>query len=285
MLTKPGMSRVLSQWLQRPRPVEWRLILGLDWRSRPVSKGTFNTSLAYLDDQGEKWGGTYVKVVGQHFDDYSHWDAVESLLPLGGPGAPVTFVPRPFSWREVKGAAPGVTGLIGEVLITVFLQQVLRLSRNEVAHLKEDQTVPDLCLDIEPRAFAALVRIPTDSTRTDWANEQLATQIEQAVWSEPLPVECKSRRSIGARDVKDALRQLVAYWRRIPQMAGHGLFAQINVFPSTVLNLHLTIPAPAEAANVRAIITGQVADTGLVPLSEEPTYTEFQDLLGGRLIG
>lgn len=148
----------MNHWLLRSRSIEWELTFGLSGSRKPNIGGTLKTNLSYLDDQGEKWGDTYVKIVGQHYDDYSHWNNVSTLLPIGGGNSDRLFVPAPFSKRMYKGAAPGVTGLIGEVLVTVLLQTVFRLKPFDMAHLKDDRKAPDICLDIDSSIIANTIR-------------------------------------------------------------------------------------------------------------------------------
>lgn len=70
----------LYHWLIRPRKIEWCITMGFNARRKPNIIGTLVTSLAYIDDQGDKWGDTYVKIVGQHYEDYAHWSSYKKLL-------------------------------------------------------------------------------------------------------------------------------------------------------------------------------------------------------------
>ncbi len=60
-------NSLMHNWLIRDRKIEWELAL-----------------LSYLDDQGEKWGDSYIKIISQHFDNYAHWDSISTLLPVSG---------------------------------------------------------------------------------------------------------------------------------------------------------------------------------------------------------
>ena len=279
-----GSNAILLNWLQRPRNIEWFFTLGINGRRKPNVKGILNTTLNYLDDQGEKWGETYIKVIGQHYDDYSHWNSVRHLLPIGGTAGVTPFAPHPFIQRQYKEAAPGVTGLIGEVLVTVFLQKVLNLSMFEIAHLKSVEKAPDLCLDISPQVIANIFDNETP-VRPPLQNALVSSEVSQFIWSEPLPVECKSRRGSGSRQLRSALLQLINYWRRVPSMAGYGIFAQIDVVPNTIIRFHLLAPKPNYASEVRRIITGEVSGTDLPTLPVKPTVVQFNEILGGKLLG
>lgn len=273
----------MLKWLRRDREIEWELTLGISSRRTPDISGKFVTSLSYLDDQGEKWGDTYIKIIGQHFDDYAHWDSISTLLPISGNLLSrivvPTFVPIPFSSRTYKGASSGVTGLIGEVLVTVYLQSVLNLGPFDIAHLEDDRKAPDLCLNINPKLIADLFRKYTDSRKaTD--NNNFADILERATWNNPLPLECKSRLRNGNRQVRKALEQLIAYWRNVPDMAGYGIFAQIDVVPTTKIRFHLIAPKDGEFINVRDIIC---SSTSTFP--KNPTYKEFNTQIGGKLLG
>lgn len=273
-----SLNPILSDWLNRPRAIEWCVTMGLSGKRKPNIKGSFLTSLAYIDDQGDKWGDTYVMIVGQHFEDYAHWNSVSTLLPIGGRLGTRNFVPSPFTKRKYKGAAPGVTGLIGEVLTTVFLQNVINLNPFDMAHIMGDRKAPDFCLDIEPQLLSNLFR--TSIHERDRAeNEIIAAHLDGMIWEQPLPLECKSRRENGDRQVRSAMLQILEYWRRVPVMAGYGIFVQVDVNPITKLRIHLLIPRTHEIGNIRRIIND--ADI----LSEEPTIKDFDMHIGGKLIG
>lgn len=283
-MSSSGANVVLNNWLLRPRRINWEITMGLSGRRKSNINGEFMTSLSYLDDQGEKWGDTYIKVVGQHYDDYAHWNSISYLLPIGGEHGLPNFVPRQFDKRRFKGAAPGVTGLIGEVLATVFFQQILNLGPYDIAHILDNHKAPDICLDIEPIIISDLFRT-AHQNRSRYENNRIAQIIERCIWDQPLPVECKSRRNGGDRQIRSALLQLLAYWRKVPLMAGNGIYFQIDVEPLTRLRIHLLIPREEEIENIRLIVTGNVEDTGLPKLSAEPNFMEFMEKVGGRLLG
>jgi hypothetical protein len=278
------VNPILYDWLHRSRHIRWELTFGLEPRKLPNIRGEFATNLAYLDDQGEKWGDTYIKIVGQHFEDYAHWSAVSTFLPIEGTVASRLFVPNPFTIRDYKDTAPGVTGLVGEVLVTVLLQNVFKLSPYDMAHLKDDMKAPDMCLDIEPKTITDIFKTAVH-VRPKAENLGLAEELNRTVWSYPLPMECKSRRNTSDRQVRNAVLQLLKYWENIPEMAGCGIFAQVDLNPVTKIRLHLLTPKEGEADNVRKIITGKTAGTGLTGLPQKPTYEQFMDAIGGRLIG
>jgi hypothetical protein len=252
--------------------------MGLSGKRIPNIKGTFLTTLSYLDDQGDKWGDTYVMIVGQHFEDYANWNSISTLLPIGGTLATRNFVPSPFTKRSYKGAAPGVTGLIGEVLTTVFLQSVVNLNPFDMAHIMGDRKAPDFCLDIEPQLLSNLFRTSI-SLRDRAENEAIANHLDGIAWEQPLPLECKSRRENGDRQVRSAMLQILEYWRRVPVMAGYGIFVQVDVNPITKLRIHLLIPKNNQIDNIRRIIN----DSRILP--EEPTIKDFNRNIGGRLLG
>lgn len=283
-MTLAASNNLLLNWLLRPRQIKWCFVIGLK-RKTPNITGEFITTLHYLDDQGEKWGDTYIKIVGQHYEDYAYWNAVKHLLPVGGSITP-TFVPAPFRKRQYKSAAPGVTGLIGEVLITNFFQKEFNLSPFDMAHLMDNRKAPDLCLDIEPQLISNMFRNIQQATRLGRIeNSMIANIIARANWPEPLPVECKSRRQGGDRQLRSALLQLLEYWRQIPSMAGYGIYAQVDIFPETLIKFHLILPKLNEIDSVRQIITGRTEGTTLPELPIEPTVKEFNEALGGKILG
>ncbi|OME30920.1 hypothetical protein [Paenibacillus odorifer] len=281
-MTNTGSNSLVLSWLSKPKIINWSIKLGVNTRKSPIVSGSFTTTLSYLDDQGEKWGDTYVKVVGQHYDDYAHWNHVSHLLPIGGITNQLqTFVPSSFRGRQYKDAAPGVTGLIGEVLTTTFLQKEVGLKPFQMAHLKGNVKAPDLCLDIQPSMLIPLIQKAKNSSNK---NELLNT-LNNSSWHDPFPIECKSRRDKGNRQIRDALNQLISYWGKVTSMAGFGVIAQIDVIPTTNINLHLIIPKATELINVQKIILGDVRGTNLTPLPINPTISQFNSLLGGRIIG
>ena len=276
-------NSLLYKWLRRDREIKWELTLGISSQRSADINGKFVTSLSYLDDQGEKWGDTYIKIIGQHFDDYAHWDSISTLLPIGGnsnsPIVATSFVHIPFSSRTYKGASSGVTGLIGEVLVTVFLQSVLNLGPFDIAHLEDNGKAPDLCLNIDPKLIADLFRNYTDrENATD--NNNFANIIERKKWNNPIPLECKSRLGTGDRRVRKALAQIIAYWKKVPDMAGYGIFAQIDVGPTTKIRFHLIAPKDGELINIRNIICNSNST-----FPENPTCCEFNTQIGGKLLG
>lgn len=252
--------------------------MGLSGKRLPNIEGTFLTTLAYIDDQGDKWGDTYVMIVGQHYEDYAHWNSKRTLFPIGGTWRARNFVPCPFTKRKYKGAAPGVTGLIGEVLTTIFLQNVVYLNPFDMAHIMGDRKAPDFCLDIEPQLLGNLFRTAIHK-RAKSENEAIANYLDGVNWEKPLPLECKSRRENGDRQVRKAMFQILEYWRRIPLMAGYGIFVQVDVNPVTELRIHLLVPRTNEIDNIRRIIN----DSSILP--DEPTVKEFNRYIGGKLIG
>lgn len=278
------VNPILFDWLHRPRKIQWELTFGLDSRRQPNIRGEFVTNLAYLDDQGEKWGDAYIKIIGQHYEDYAHWDAVSTFLPVDGAMSNSLLIPNPFTIRDYKDTAPGVTGLIGEVLVTVLLQNVFLLNPYDMAHLRDDMKAPDMCLDIDPHVITDIFKSAIHVRPKD-ENMALADEINHASWSYPLPMECKSRRNTGKRQVRDAILQFLKFWENIPEMAGCGIFAQVDVNPATRIRLHLLTPKASEVDNVRKIVTGMTAGTELPVLPKEPTYEQFMDAIGGRLIG
>lgn len=269
---------ILSDWLNRPRDIEWCITMGLSAKRKPNIKGSFPTTLAYIDDQGDKWGDTYVMIVGQHYEDYAHWNSKSTLLPIDGTIGTRNFVPIPFTKRDYKGAAPGVTGLIGEVLTTIFLQNIINLNTFDMAHIMGDSKAPDFCLDIEPYLIGNLFRISV-SERVKSQNEAIAAYLDNITWEQPLPLECKSRRENRDRQVRNAMIQILEYWRCVPVMAGNGIFVQVDVNPNTKLRIHLLLPKTDEIDNIRRIIN----DTSILP--KKPTIKDFNLHLGGKLIG
>ncbi|MGO4182192.1 hypothetical protein AB4Z17_13490 [Paenibacillus sp. TAF43_2] len=170
--------------------------------------------------------------------------------------------------------------MIGEVLVTVFLQKEIGLNPLQIAHLMDNTKAPDLCLDIQPSNLAPLLQ----KHSTNQSVQALLKQLNGMTWNDPLPMECKSRRNQGTRQIRSALHQLLAYWRQVPMMAGHGVIAQIDVVPQTIINLHFIIPKTSELNNVRSIILGQGKHPSL-NLPTDPKISDFNRLLGGKIIG
>lgn len=114
---------------------------------------------------------------------------------------------------------------------------------------------------------------------------RIADVIECAIWKYPIPLECKSRRNNGDRQAKSAVLQLLEYWRSIPDIAGYGIFAQIDVNPVTRIRLHFFAPKTMYINEIRSIVTGNTAGTTLPTLTDEPTCSEFNRIIGVRLLG
>lgn len=49
-----GSINLISQWLNKPRTINWAIKLGFNTRKKPLLTGSFSTTLSFLDDQGEK---------------------------------------------------------------------------------------------------------------------------------------------------------------------------------------------------------------------------------------
>jgi len=126
----------------------------------------------------------------------------------------------------------------------------------------DNKKAPDLCLNVNPDQIAQIIEASTNSNL-------MIKILRNSIWSDPLPVECKSRRGKGDRQLRSALQQLVSYWKHVHDMAGYGIYAQIDIVPETVIKLHFLLPKISEINNVRKIILGDVAGTSLVTLSED----------------
>lgn len=282
-----GEYAILNDWFLQERKIEWTLTFGINSRVKPNIKGDFLCSPLYLDDQGKKWGDTHIRDIGKHYEEYSFWNEVSHLYPIGGHGNTARFEISNYTNRRYKGAAPGVTGLIGEVLVTTFLQKVLMLSPLEIAHLvpSKGTKAPDICLDIQPHVLANLLRDKT-SLQFRQSNFQLANILESIVWSEPFPLECKSRRNDVDNHMRSALLQLLSYWDSIPEMSGYGMIAQIDVMPVTRLNLYLLFPKSTEILNVKNIIqTRYIDESNPLNTQRDPKLMDFKRALGGKLLG
>lgn len=274
------LNKVQQAWFYKPRMITWKLYFGVNTRNyrrrAPIATGQYPVTLSYLDSQGDKWGETYIKAVGQHFDDYSNWNTRQFLYPLGSATSKVpTFVPLAYEGRFFKEAAPGVTGLIGEVIDTTFFQKILRLRPFDIAHLKSSNTfqAPDFCLNIQPNKIADL--LPASG------NSNLKSHLLSLHWTEPLPVESKGRKDLRRNHARDALSQLITYWRKVPEMAGYGLFTQVDLLPNTAINVHVLAPKATEILNVRNIVSGNITPA----LQNNPTLDEFKRIIGVRMFG
>ncbi len=56
-------NSLLYKWLRHDREIKWELTLGINSQRSADINGNFVTNLSYLDDQGEKWGDTYIKII------------------------------------------------------------------------------------------------------------------------------------------------------------------------------------------------------------------------------
>jgi hypothetical protein len=284
-----GRDIILKNWYAKGRKINWALHFGLEKKSVPAITGSFYVTPHYLDDQGEKWGDTHVQDIGKYFDEYSHWFNRQRMHPIGGTDGPPHFEINGFNIRQFKSAAHGVTGLLGEVLVTILFQDELNIKPNNIAFLSVgNEKTPDIVLDIEPSLFSNLIRSKSDSSnyRLHKQNLTRASIIDSFNWEEPVPVECKSSRTEHSGDMRKALQQLLSYWSIIDSMAGIGLFAQINVIPTARIDLFLLVPENHQKQlDILRIARRDVWNTSLVRLSEDPLLHEIKEAIGGKFLG
>ncbi|MGZ4112320.1 MAG: hypothetical protein ACXVP5_07790, partial [Tumebacillaceae bacterium] len=119
----------LLNFLTSSKPIRWRLVMGIN-NPLSVAEGTFYTTLAHLDFRGMIWGESLILNIGQH---HSVYEGDISNILCG------KLEPNPtsdFKRHKLKKAASGITGGIGEVLLSLFFQHVLELSDCELSHIE-----------------------------------------------------------------------------------------------------------------------------------------------------
>lgn len=111
---------------------------------------------------------------------------------------------------------------------------------SQVARIYQLGEAPDMVVSIQPQDILSLLgRQPGSAAPVLKAlNSALTTES----WPAAVPTECKTRLGRSERRPTEALRQLVAYWDRVPSMAGVGFFSQVDVLPETVVNVQMLIP-------------------------------------------
>lgn len=223
---------ITNLWIHMPREFQWNVFWGN--RNNLIAQGKFNTSLSYLDNQGEKWGDIYIRNEGLHYDDYSNWDSKQRWYAI--PESSV-YVNSPYELRKYKDAAGGVTGLIGEVLTTIFLQKVMKVPPFRIAHIKQSSKIksPDLLVEI---SMSDIINLVSLGEKTD---PNLLNILNTCSINDPVPLECKSRR-YGATRLRDALSQLIDYWTAVNCSIGYGIVVLVNLRPQTSLDLLLFLP-------------------------------------------
>jgi len=263
---------ITKVWLHLPRQVTWNLYLGN--RVNLVAKGKFDVSLCHVNIQGDQWGDTYIRDVGLHYDDYSNWDSKQRLHAI--PKSTV-YVTSPYELRKFKDAAGGVTGLIGEVLTTIFLQKVLRIPPYHIAHIKQSSTIksPDLLVQTDIANIKNLL-----SSSKYLADPDLPDKLDIYSLTNPLALECKSRRNNTTR-LRDALVQLIDYWKAIHHSIGYGMVSLVDLKPQTHMDFLLFLPLNGKQSDILNIINSTLfidSNSGeVINLKER----NFFDKLGG----
>lgn len=258
-----------SIWYDLPREFEWRLFLGN--HRRPVTNGMFVSSLSVISNLGEKWGDTYIRDVGLHYDDYSNWESKQRLYPIHGNNL---YINSEYELRKFKDAAGGVTGLIGEVLTVTFLQKILNIPPYHIAHIKQTSKMksPDLLVQLKKEGLINAISFKK------YNNDEILTNLVNYPFSCPFPLECKSRR-YGASRLRDALIQLVDYWKIVNSSAGFGMVALINLIPKTSLDILVFLPRDNKQLDIMNVINSTlVSKNGDVIQFTEKSF--FDNLRG-----
>lgn len=239
-MSRTYSNTITNLWIHTAREFQWNVYLGS--RKNLVAQGKFNTSLSYLDNQGEKWGDTYIRNVGLHYDDYSNWDNKQRWYAI--PRSSI-YVNSPYELRKYKDAAGGVTGLIGEVLTTIFLQKVMKIPPFQIAHIKQSSKIksPDLLVEISMSDIINLLSLGGE------IDSNLLKKLNTCYINDPIPLECKSRR-YGATRLRDALSQLIEYWTKVNCSIGYGIVVLVNLRPQTSLDLLLLLPQSGKQTDI-----------------------------------
>jgi len=260
-----------SIWLHFPRVIDWKLYMGK--KRNLIVEGHFQSSLTYINNQGEKWGDTYIREVGMHYDDYANWDSRQRFHPIPASGI---YVNSPYELRLFKDAAGGVTGLIGEVLTVIFLQKSMNIPPYHIAHIKQTSKIksPDFLVQINQKEIYDLI-----SGRAPQA--KILTEVSRCTIDTPMPIECKSRRN-GTTRLSSALMQLVDYWRVVNSSAGYGIAALINLVPQTSIDFLLFLPKPGEQKKIIKTIQSDFISSD----NKVKNFTEkhFFEKLGGYFL-
>jgi hypothetical protein len=164
----------------------------------------------HIDAAGSFAGSYHVIEMGRQYSDYVRYAHHFPNFPAI-PGFPTT---HQVDQLDVKTRAADITGNIGETLAGIVAHRTLGFDAGRIAHLKVDGRTPDYLLHRTP-GFSRILRryIPALKGRglpRWWAMESKARS-----------------KGFSSTEIKEALRQLVAYWYQIqpiyPQGVGYGI--------------------------------------------------------------
>ena len=177
-------------------------------------------------------GSCHVLEMGQHYSEYVRYKGQFPVFPhvLG-------FPPRPYlEPLDTKSRASNITGNIGEIIAGIVAQRTLRFSSRGIAHLKakSNTQTPDYLLKRTVGFASLLSEIEPSLSAGDLPN-----------W---WPMESKARGNGGLiAGVKEALRQLAAYWYHIrnsePQDVGYGIVVGADFRRPRRVCIHVFIPS------------------------------------------
>jgi hypothetical protein len=205
----------------------------VDLRARLGLHGTRIRLNSLLLDAGSvgnisSWAGSYhVLSMGRHYEQYVVTPRSLLLPPI------LNFpISHPYQRCAGKIKAPSVTGNIGEAVAALFARRCLTLHISDITHIRPNQPfrqrkAPDYLMRMKQYLPGDLQGIWPQgvSTGPEW-------------W----PVESKARNSSSstAQGVKEAFKQLAAYWHTIhasqPNSAGYGMVVSLRYnFPREVL--------------------------------------------------
>ena len=122
-----------------------------------------------------------------------------------------------------------------------------------IAHIKQTSAIksPDLLVQISVKDVINLI------SSANYGDPALLKALETYSLTNPLPLECKSRR-YGATRLRDALIQLIDYWKAVNDSAGYGAVALINLYPQTSMEILLFLPRYGKQGDIINIINNTI---------------------------
>jgi hypothetical protein len=179
---------------------------------------TIRVASSQVDTAAGYAGSCHVLEMGRHYSEYVRYRGRFPSFP------PTAGFPAGDYLRQLdtKSRASNVTGNIGEIVGGLVARRTLKIKASHIAHLKANtfSQTPDYLLGPSPR-FESIIRdivpLPPGTRLPDW-------------W----PMETKARGDKNWKSaVRDALRQLAAYWYdnciKAPHRVGYGITVAVEL--------------------------------------------------------
>jgi hypothetical protein len=189
-----------------------------------------------VDVAGDYAGSYHVLEMGRQYSDYARY-AQQRPRYRYSPSLP-SWSPAQRLQQRIRAA--DVTGNIGEIVAGIVARRTLGAKASQLAHLevRQDGRTPDYLLVGAGgvRTYASgLTGIPEAGLPFHW----------------PMEAKAWSGSHVDRDAIRDAVRQLAAYWLDTaldyPEGVGHGIVVGVRLGRPRTVNVHVLVPRDASA--------------------------------------